>query len=501
MRTRRASYNFIAYASSFFVNAVVILITSPLLLEYLGAAAFGIWKTLQKVFDIASVADGRSGQVLKMIVARSDGPGSPSARAEAIGTAILIWLLYLPVAVGILVTLHYNLATIVGIPNIEDYPDVTTLFVFLSLCFLIAPFVTIPDAVLMGANLGYRSITIQVGGTIISNIVIVCVVIAGLGLYGVGLVTVVSTVLVAVVILLTTKRLLPRLSVARPTRLSIAQQAGTTIYMNLWLLIEKLILSVDMVLIAVICGPSMAASYSFMTYLPQLATSLLLIVGASVTPGLASMMVSDPKRGRPIVEMVRELILFGGTIFGCAYVLFNSSFVALWVGNDLILSQASSILIGLSIIQISHIRNEAQLQDTMLGVKQRVLVGSVGAIFGILLALGFAKVLETRAVTAILSGSMLGRLFLTVYYPRITNQLIGLDVGSRRYLVGVLGMFIASAGCSFFITKLQLILFLLIGTVSTLIIVTVLWYAALSLRTRSYISEKLSAIIFPNKRI
>ena len=64
--TRR---NLVTYYLNFVVSAVVGFIVNPLLLGALGPLLFGVWKSLQRYLDFATVADGRASQALKWIVA------------------------------------------------------------------------------------------------------------------------------------------------------------------------------------------------------------------------------------------------------------------------------------------------------------------------------------------------------------------------------------------------------------------------------------------------
>ena len=76
--TRR---NFFAYYANFIATAVIGFFINPLMLAALGPLVFGVWKSLQRYLDFATLADGRSAQALKWIVAsRSNLPDDEKRR-------------------------------------------------------------------------------------------------------------------------------------------------------------------------------------------------------------------------------------------------------------------------------------------------------------------------------------------------------------------------------------------------------------------------------------
>lgn len=488
MRTRRAGYNAIAYAGAFILNAFVTFLSSPILLEELGATVFGVWKTLQKIFDIVSVTDGRSGQALKMIIARAEGNSSDQLKKEAIGAAIIIWILYLPIAVFTLVGLYFYLPQVLGLNGTESFnKELIALFFLLSINLFIAPLIGIPDAVLMGINQGYKSIIIQVMGMIASTLSMVVLVVMGFGLKELGEVTLICTIFVSIIILIFVKKAVPWFAIKIPSKNTVKIQGCKTFFMNLWMLVEKILLSSDMVLIGALCSPAYVASYSFMTYVPQMATSLILIIGASITPGLASMLASNQDdNSKRIINVFREVVLMLGTLFASLYVLFNKSFISIWVGDKVMLSQEICILIGLSIFQISHARSEAQLQDTMLVAKSRVLIGMLGAISGLTLSFIFTQMWPVNAILALLIGGFIGRLIITIVYPIITNRHLNKKGRSTRAIFVSLFIFTLASVASFFVPSLSIVWLVSFGVISLLILVLVCFYLILSTNTREY---------------
>src|SRR5438876_8704712 len=67
--TRRASLNVVAFALDFGVKTAVGLVVTPLLVERLGAALFGVWVIVGRLAGCVAALGGRSGAVLRRGVA------------------------------------------------------------------------------------------------------------------------------------------------------------------------------------------------------------------------------------------------------------------------------------------------------------------------------------------------------------------------------------------------------------------------------------------------
>lgn len=426
MKTQAAKKNFLAYLLSFGANAGVTLVSSPILLAGLGEVYYGIWKTLQKLFDIASVADGRSGQTLKMIVARS--ANDVTQKNQAIAAAVIIWLIYLPFAIIMMASFYFLLPLLTG-EEFKSTPSITYLFFCFALNFLLAPLITIPDAVLMGSNLGYKSVWIQVGGMIFTTLLSVLSVYLGWGLDGIGGATILSSLVVAGFMLRLTKKTFTWLRRVQPSKKAVNTQLGKTLQMNLWLLIEKLILSGDAIIVASFLGATAAASFSFMTYAPQLALAILLIVCSSLTPGIASMIKDDSIKAKVIINITRKIIHVGAVVVTVLYIYANEFFVRSWVGESMLPTDWSNIAIGFGLFLTAIIRCEAQLQDLQLDLSRRIAHGVLG-FFISLGAVFLCKKIDLLRMDFLIGSILLGRMYTTLAYIAITSKLHSITVAN-----------------------------------------------------------------------
>src|SRR5437870_4026835 len=97
--TRRASLNGIAFALDLGVRTGVGLVLTPLLVDRLGAGLFGVWEMLGRLAGYLAAIGGRPAEALRLVVAnRQAAPAADHRRA--LGAALVVWLIFLPLAVA-----------------------------------------------------------------------------------------------------------------------------------------------------------------------------------------------------------------------------------------------------------------------------------------------------------------------------------------------------------------------------------------------------------------
>src|SRR5690554_1619033 len=154
---RRAGLNAFTSYINFIVNAGLVFFISPFLVTYLGSSTFGIWKSIQQILGFASIADGRASQALKWVIANKKDVDNDREKQEIIGSAIRIWLYFLPVlliSVGVLVFLLPNLIN--GL-QFHEVNIVRVAGMILGMNIILTPLLGIPDAVLVGINEAHKS--------------------------------------------------------------------------------------------------------------------------------------------------------------------------------------------------------------------------------------------------------------------------------------------------------------------------------------------------------
>ena len=97
--TRRASLNALTVALDYAARLLVGFIISPLLVAGLGDYLYGAWRVLGRLTGYVSAASGRPTQALKWAIASQQASPDTEEKRRSVGSAVVVWLLFLPLLV------------------------------------------------------------------------------------------------------------------------------------------------------------------------------------------------------------------------------------------------------------------------------------------------------------------------------------------------------------------------------------------------------------------
>ena len=413
-----AKKNAFASYAYFGLTAILTLVFSPVFVAALGASTFGVWKTCLKFLEFATVADGRPTQALKWVIANQEGRGNPVLQRQAVGSALKVWVYFLPLLIGVLVTL--TLALPYAIPT-ADPATLHIVGLVLGANVVLSPLLAIPEATLIGTNRSYQSLSVQTGTLLVSNLLMVMAVKSGYGLKCLAAIVLIATLFNATALLLVVQKTTPWFGILRPKPGQVRSFVGLSVWTFVWSAVEKLLLVSELLLIGVLIGPEKVTSYTFTSYVVQLGAAVCLLIGSAVTPGLGQVLgAGDPATARRVVQRFREVVLFVAVVVAAGALLLNREFVRLWVGEGFYLGSSANGIIALLTIQLVVIRGEAQIHDVGLNIGQRALVGVAATI----IATGCAVLLFEfggKRVEGILCGVFLGRCVLAWAVPQLND--------------------------------------------------------------------------------
>jgi O-antigen/teichoic acid export membrane protein len=176
--------------------------------------------------------------------------------------------------------------------------------------------------------------------------------------------------------------------------------------------------------------------------------SLVTIVLAAVMPGLGSV-IGEKQFERATAlraEMTAASWLLLAAI-GSTILIWNRSFIHLWVGDQHYAGTLTNLLMVLMIVQLIFIRNDAYVIDLTLELREKVVMGAVAAILSISLS---AILIPRLGIAGLCLGMILGRLSLSLSYPIVINKRFGRKrlpslMPAVRPALTMAGMFAGSA--------------------------------------------------------
>jgi O-antigen/teichoic acid export membrane protein len=424
--TRRASLNAVQSLLDYSAKLAVGLVVTPILVDGLGRSLYGVWEMLGRLIGYISATDGRPTEALRLVIAtrqaRDDAPG----HRRAVGSALVVWLAFLPVVVAIGAVLVWLAPSITKV-TAEVAPAVRVTAALLVAGFLVAGLAAVPESVLRGMNLGYKRMGLQAGLSIAGGVLMALAVTRGLGLAGVAGAQLALGALTGICFWALAGRYVPWFGVARPSR----PEVGALLAMSGWLaggeLIAKLSLASDAVILGAIVSSSVVTTYVLTGYAARLALGLHFLTVGSAMPGLGGVIgQGDFPRAAELRRELLALTWLFATSVGATILLWNRSFLSLWVGGQLYAGFWVNFLTVLVTVQTALVRSDAYVLDAALRPRPRVVVSVIAAalIIGVSLALTPAL-----GMVGVCLGLLVGRAPQSLAYPALASASLG---GPRR---------------------------------------------------------------------
>lgn len=420
--TRRASLNAGALLLDYAVKIGVRLVVTPILLGALGRTLFGVWEMLQRLATYVSPADGRSTEALRLVIAQRQTDPDDAVKRRYVGAAIVVWMLLLPLIAGIGVAFVWLAPLVTRVPA-GQAGEVRLTSGLLIVTFLLTTLWSVPESVLRGMNLSYKRMGVQAGLNVLGGALMVAAVWGGLGLAGLGGAEALRALATGLCFWVLVRSYVRWFGVARPTR----REVRTLFGMSLWLmtgdLVAKALLASDVIILGALLGPAVVTTYVLTGYAARTVVGVHVFTAQAAVPGFGGLLGRGERAraGRARDELLLLTWLFT-TVAGCGILLWNPSFVALWVGGRNYAGGAVDLLLVLLAVQTAFIRVDAYLIDAGLRPRVRVLIGAVTAAVTIAAALGLTA---RFGLIGLCGGMLAGRTIQSVAYPLLAARIVG----------------------------------------------------------------------------
>jgi O-antigen/teichoic acid export membrane protein len=425
--TSRASLNAVAAGLDYGVRAGVELVVSPLLVSGLGAQVFGAWRVLWQWSAYVWGASGRSAQALQFAIANRQWTATPTEKRQLVGSAVVVWLIFLPVLLGAGALGVWLGPTFLDVPPAE-YTEVRVAAAVLIVDAMAVTLLTLPRSALQGENLGYARMGISTVLIALGGVLLVVAVKLDLGLVGVAAATLTTSILTGWVFWRITRRRLAWYGVARPSRRLVRWFLGLSTWFLGWKFILEAMIASDVLILAGFASLSLVAAYALTKFVAEsLSQALGLIVQATI-PGIGGYLGAGRLRKAATLRgEVMALVWLVATAAGATVIAWNGSFVGLWVGDDLFAGNVETLLIVILGLQIAVIKADTFVIDVALVPRVKVVAGVVAAVASIGLAVVAVGPLD-GGVVGLCLGLIAGRLVLGVAAPVAVGRVLGLPL-------------------------------------------------------------------------
>jgi O-antigen/teichoic acid export membrane protein len=417
--TWRASLNLVQSFLDYGAKLGVGLIVIPILVSGLGRNLFGIWEILARLMGYLESTDGRPTQALRLVISNSQSQNDWAEKRRWVGSAVAVWLCCLPLWIGAGTLLIWFVPAITKVPA-ELRQTVRLACGVMMLGVLTAGLASLPESVLRGMNLGYKRMGFQASLSVVGGLLLAGAVYAGTGLIGVATAGALMTTLTGFCFLILVRRQVPWYGVDRPR----PQEVRSLLGMSLWIaagdVVAKLLLASDVIVLGMVLSASTVTTYVLTGYAPLLAANLYALAADSAMPGLAGIIGEKnyPRAALLRRELLTVTVLFA-TAVGSTILLWNRSFVHLWVGGDNYAGPWTNLLLVLIAVQTTFIRCDAYLIDAALQPGSRVRAGAIAAAIALILSVVLTRY---AGMTGLCLGILAGRATQTIWYPILVKR-------------------------------------------------------------------------------
>jgi O-antigen/teichoic acid export membrane protein len=429
------------------VKGGVMAVVTPMIVAGLGSSLFGVWQILGRLITYMHAADGRPTQALKWVIANRQEIDDDETKRRHVGSAMGVWVLFLPVLALMSAGLVYISPYITKVPA-EQFTSIRITCALLVVSFLLIQLISLPEAVLRGMNLGYKRLGLQASLNIVGGALTIGALYIGSGMIGLAAAQTILTAITGIFFLFVVKKYVSWYGVARPTFVEVRSFLKLSFWWFLWTMVQKFLIGSDILVLGLVASTSLVASYTLTGFASMTLLSLVTIVLGAVAPGLGG--VIGRKEFDRITALRLEMISSSWLLLcalGSTILLWNRSFINLWVGETHYAGLWTNLLIVLMIVQLIFIRNDAYVIDLLLQMREKVLMGIVAAVVSIGLS---AFLIPRFGIAGLCAGMIVGRLALTISYPFVIHKHLGRSwqpgIGHAvRPAAAMLIMFTASA--------------------------------------------------------
>jgi O-antigen/teichoic acid export membrane protein len=422
--TRRASLNTIAAALDSGARFLVELIVNPLLVAGLGTYLYGAWRVLWQWSGYVWATSGRSAQALQYAIANRQRSPDLEEKQRLVAASIVVWFLFLPILVSV------GGLGVWYAPHFLHTPQQYVAEVRWAAALLVADSIavtllTVPRSVLQGENLGYRRMGLSAVLVLVGGALIALALYLGTGIAGVAAANLVNTVLTGALFWWVARRYVPWFGMAKPTRATVRWFLGLSSWFLGWKFVFQLMTASDVLVLAGFGSVGLVAVYTLTKFVPEALSMLMLVIVQGVTPGMGGIIGSgDRGRASRVRAEVMSLTWWVVTAAGTTIVLWNGSFVDLWVGSQYDAGATATLLMVIMVGQFILIRNDTYVIDLTLDLRGKVLVGAGSTAVSITLAAVFVGELDL-GISGLCAGIIGGRVILNLVYPWLIGRAIG----------------------------------------------------------------------------
>jgi O-antigen/teichoic acid export membrane protein len=428
--TKKAYLNALTVVFDYGATLIVGFIIMPIMVAGLGNYLFGMWQVLNRLIGYLTPASGRPGFALKTTLANMQASVDFEQKRRYVGSTLIIWLLFLPFLIGIGGIVSWFTPYWVHAPFALIWV-VRVVAAILVFNMIIDTLASIPQVTLQGENLGYKRMGMSVVLVFAGGGFTWLVLHFNMGIVGVAAALIASTITTGSFYLWAVRTNVSWFGAARPYPMETRQMLGLSSWFMGWNLVTSLLLASDVIVLGLLNSIESVTNYSLTKYVPETLIGVIIIVVFGIMPGLGSIIgTGDLQKAIRLRDEINSFIWLVATAFGASILIWNETFIGLWVGGDHYAGPIPNLLIVMAALQLAFIRSDGNIIDLTLRMSQKVLLG----LLAVTVSISAASLLVgyfNLGIVGLCIGIISGRLIISIGYPLLVGRFLNLSLSSQ----------------------------------------------------------------------
>jgi O-antigen/teichoic acid export membrane protein len=366
------------------------LVVSPFIVGGLGNSMYGIWQMLSQMTGYAKMADSRATQVLKWTVAKKQDTASIDELRSDVTSALVVTLFILPIILiaGGIISWYAPYITKAD-PAYHNIIRITCSLLILSLS--ISRFFELFEAVLRGMNLGYKRMGFRAGIVVVGGALKILAITQGFGLIGLSIVHILITLMTGLTFYFIVKKSVGWFGFGKTNFKKVVSFSKLSGWYMANTASDTLLTNSDKVLLGFVASPVLVSYYALTTFLPLAVQGVIFRVIIGIIPGIGKLFgLQEYAKINKVWGNVNDFIFLLSTASGVTILLFNNSFLNIWVGEGHFAGNIANALIIVMVLQDTFIKHDGYIITATLDLKKKVFLTLRSSV--VFLLLGFVAV-------------------------------------------------------------------------------------------------------------
>lgn len=418
---QRAYLNSVTSILDHVIKQVMGFVVSPIIVNGLGSTFYGVYQILLEMTGYADMADIQTAQVLKWTVAQKRDVASEEELRGEVTTALVLTLMILPFIFLIGGILIWYAPILTNVSE-EYYNLVRAASAIMIFSMVIYKLMDLFESVLRGMNLGFKGMGARSVLMIFSGLLKIWVIYEGYGLIGISIVQVFIGIFTSLVFYWLVKKNIPWFGFGKTDMNKIKSYAKLSGWFMATMIFSMVLFNSEKIILGYLVGPEMVTRYVLTLFASSAMGGLINAVISGVVPGIGNFFgKGEFEKILTSKRLIHSMIWWFAFSIGTCILLFNQSFLKLWVGQGNYAGNMENLFILLIALQYIFFGASGSFINVTLDLKTKVLLTGFSALISI--GLAFLLVGEFQ-ILGLCTSVLAGRMVLTIGFPMILKKKI-----------------------------------------------------------------------------